>query len=205
MPGDLIVFEGPDGAGKSTLASNFTEYLASSGKKTRMLSFPGREEGTLGWHIYQLHHDPGKFGIARLTPESLQMLHVAAHLDAIDRAIRPLLQGGTSVVLDRYWWSTWVYGRESGAKAATLDGMINCERVHWGSLSPAMVFLVTRKDSLRPQDAGEAWRTRMSLYLSLADEAREYPIQQISNDGTERESLEAAKTVWLGSRKPRTD
>jgi len=203
--GELVVFEGPDGAGKSTLATAFTEYLIGSGREARLFSFPGREEGTLGWHVYQLHHDPQSFGIAGLTPESLQMLHVAAHLDAIDRSIKPLLREGITVVLDRYWWSTWVYGRESGANFATLDAMINCERLQWGTVQPAVLYLVSRKDSLRPDDAGDVWQRRMKLYHSLADQRHDHPIRQVSNDSTERETLDAVVTVWRESKGGESD
>ena len=81
-PGKLIVFEGPDGVGKSTLAKEVAAVLSGRGTPCDLLAFPGREPGTLGWHVYQLHHDPGLFGIANIPPASLQLLHVAAHLAA---------------------------------------------------------------------------------------------------------------------------
>jgi thymidylate kinase len=117
--GSLVVFEGPDGAGKSSTAARFTEYLTGSGSHARLFSFPGQVEGTLGWHVYQLHHNPRQFGIESLTAESLQTLHVAAHLDTIDQIIKPSLRSGTTIVLDRYWWSAWVYGRERHATPST--------------------------------------------------------------------------------------
>jgi thymidylate kinase len=154
------------------------------------LSFPGRELGTLGRVIYDLHHDPHRYGIAELTAESLQALHVAAHLDAIDRLIRPRIERGETVMLDRYWWSTWVYGIDAGAKRETIDALIECERQHWGTLKPEVVILVTRRDSLRPADAGESWERRMRLYAQIANqESERYPVRAIDNDSTEAEAL----------------
>ena len=46
--GRLLVLEGPDGVGKTTLAKVLTESLAERGLKTLLLSFPGQEAGTIG-------------------------------------------------------------------------------------------------------------------------------------------------------------
>src|SRR5687767_6166927 len=112
--GKLIVFEGPDGVGKTVISAAVTEHLKALGEPTKLLTFPGREPGTLGRLIYDVHHDPAHFGVAALTPASKQALHIAAHLDAIERAIIPTLRAGRHVLLDRFWWSTWVYGTVGG-------------------------------------------------------------------------------------------
>jgi thymidylate kinase len=194
--GSLIVFEGPDGAGKSSIASRFTEYLNQSGSPARLFSFPGKAEGTLGWHVYQLHHNPRQFGIESLTPESLQTLHIAAHLDTIDQVLKPSLLSGTSIVLDRYWWSTWVYGREAGAVPETLDAVIKAEQLHWGSTQPSLLFLIARSDSLRSEESGPVWSRRLQLYRDLAAKPHSFPIKEIMNNATETDSLDAAIAEW---------
>jgi thymidylate kinase len=80
-PGKLFVFEGPDGVGKTTLSKAFSDHLNATGIQCDYLSFPGRETGSLGRHIYELHHDPDRFGIRAVDPASLQLLHIAAHID----------------------------------------------------------------------------------------------------------------------------
>lgn len=190
MGGYLIVFEGPDGAGKTTLARLYAQHLQASGEQVATLSFPGQEEGTLGHLVYDLHHDPVKWGVREMSDASLQALHVAAHLDAIDRSIRPRIAGGETVLLDRFWWSTWVYGTDAGVQATTLDAMIACEQIHWGDIIPTLVLVITRHESLRPQDSGDAWRRRAALYSLLAGrETRSYPVRTIPNDGTEAQAL----------------
>src|SRR5437588_2014103 len=146
---NLIVFEGPDGAGKSALANSYARFLQSKGENVTLLSFPGLEEGTLGYLVYRIHHDPISLGVKDLTATSLQALHVAAHLDAIDRAIVPRVTRGETVILDRFWWSTWVYGTDAGVPARTLEAVIAAEQVHWGSLLPSIVLLITRRESLK--------------------------------------------------------
>ncbi len=194
--GRLIVFEGPDGAGKTTLAQRFASHAQTAGHSVRAFSFPGKEPGTLGHHVYQLHHDPQVFGIRELTPASRQALHIAAHLDAIERSIGPALAQGSSVVLDRCWWSTWVYGTEARVNPATLNAMISCEQAHWGEILPSVVVLVTRKDSLRPQESGSMWNRRSALYTSIAERERDkYPVRLVSNDGTEEHAFSDVLTA----------
>src|SRR5713101_3899196 len=106
--GNLIIFEGPDGSGKTTLSSALAETLLAKGMDCEHLAFPGREDGSLGKQVYRVHHDPRSAGIEALTPTSLQVLHIAAHIDAIESRIFPALHAGKSIILDRFWWSTWV-------------------------------------------------------------------------------------------------
>src|SRR5205807_4875972 len=98
--GELYVFEGPDNSGKTTLSLGLVEYLRSKGTACDSYAFPGCESGTLGEFVYRLHHDSQSIGIQSVTPTSLQLLHVAAHIDAIESRILPQLESGRSVVLD---------------------------------------------------------------------------------------------------------
>lgn len=190
--GRLVVFEGPDGVGKTTLIDGFAKLRRSQGDQVVVAGFPGRTPGTLGHHIYRLHHDPDAFNIERLEPSSLQVLHVAAHIDTISRVIRPSVASGALVLLDRYWWSTWVYGIDAGADPDLLDAMIRCEDVYWGELSPTLIVLVERKDSLRPEDKGEAWHRKAGLYRELAHrESAHRQVCVIGNDGTVLEGVQA--------------
>jgi thymidylate kinase len=189
------VFEGPDGVGKTTLVQGYAEVCRRSGERVAALAFPGNESGTLGHLVYQLHHAPTSVGVMSLTPLSLQVLHVAAHVDAIDRILRPLVADGQTVLLDRYWWSTWVYGVGEGVDRAALDGIIACEKARWGELSPEVVLLLVRNEPLRPEDAGPSWERKLRLYTELAArEAMTVPVRTISNNGSIEEALAAVRT-----------
>src|SRR5260370_20827938 len=109
MKSALYVFEGPDGVGKSTLASHLNNHFKLKGLSSQLLSFPGQEIGTLGAHIYRLYQNPGSFGLHNISVTSEQLLFTAGHADVIENRILPVLSKGGNVVLDRYWWSTWVY------------------------------------------------------------------------------------------------
>lgn len=184
-PGRLIVFEGPDAAGKSSLVEAVAaKTQASIATPVDVLSFPGRTPGTLGAHVYAVHHDPHKFRINRLPAASLQLLHVAAHLDAIESDIRPRINAGTTVLLDRYWWSTWVYGVLAGVERDVLDLMISLERRYWGSLLPDAVILVTRSTPLRADTSQDVFAKLQSEYDSLANrEEQHHGVIRLNNDG----------------------
>ena len=119
--GKLIVFDGPDGIGKSQLSSDVAAWLNQEGISTQKLSFPGNAENTFGKLVYEIHHKyRDLFQIPAIDPLSMQTLHIAAHIDEIDRAIRPAINSGSWIVLDRFWWSTWVYGMASSVNRKCL-------------------------------------------------------------------------------------
>ena len=185
--GRLIVFEGPDRVGKSTLSEALADRLRSMGLMCDHLSFPGKEEGTVGHLVYKVHHEPASFGLNAITDISLQALHIAAHLDEIERRILPALQRGHWVVLDRYWWSTWVYGRAASVEVPTLDALIQAERLHWRDIRPDALFLIDRSNDEVDRDARAPLREG---YHALSDrESGQHPIHRIQNDGTVEDSL----------------
>jgi dTMP kinase len=189
--GRLVVFEGPDGVGKTTLAKALVSKLAGRGVRCEYFSFPGREPGTLGRLVYGVHHDPGEFGIDHIEPASLQVLHVAVHLDVIGRRILPTLEAGRSVILDRFWWSTVVYGIVGGVDQGVLDAMIELELKGWGGAEPAVAFLVTRRSPLREECSDERWRQLRDAYGELAQEqTRRHPVEIVANEGPLDQTLE---------------
>ena len=185
--GRLIVFEGPDGVGKSTLSQALAGRLKSMGLTCDHLSFPGREDGTVGHLVYDVHHEPASYGLEAITDISLQALHIAAHLDEIERRILPALQQGRWVVLDRFWWSTWVYGRATSVEISTLDALIQAERLHWLDIKPDALFLIDRSNDEVDRDARKPLREG---YQALSERERDqHPIHRIQNDGTVEDSL----------------
>jgi thymidylate kinase len=144
IQGKLIVFEGPDSVGKTTLARTLVARFDGFRIPCDYVSFPGKGMGTLGRLVYDIHHDMMQFGINSINSTSLQLLHIAAHIDAIGRVIVPALKNGRIVVLDRYWWSTFVYGMVSQANRQSLEQMIALEKNHWGEIRPHVVFLLRR-------------------------------------------------------------
>lgn len=181
--GKLIVFEGPDGVGKSALASAVAEKLKAGGMVVQCLAFPGNERGTLGHLIYRVHHDPHGVLGGDIAPAALQTLHVAAHIDAIQRTIEPALRRGESIVLDRYWWSTWVYGRVAGIPENLLKALIELERTAWGDIQPASAFLIESKCPWREDVKDRNWNLLVKEYSALAErEAQRHLVERVTNN-----------------------
>lgn len=193
--GRLYVFEGLDGVGKSELSRFFARHLTQEGVACDWLSFPGKEPGTLGEHVYQLHHNRTRYGLQSLNPTSLQLLYVAAHIDTIERRIIPALKKGRTIVLDRFWWSTKVYGTVGGTKSKLLNSIIGLELMVWRKVQPTALFLIQRKAPLRTEPLRK-WSQHRKIYERLVEEqAEKYPIHSINNDG----SLEDAKAQVLSA------
>ena len=201
--GELWVFEGPDGVGKSTLSAEFAARLRSYGIETEHWSFPGREAGTLGKLVYDIHHDPSASGVEFLTAASLQTLHIAAHLDAIENRIVPALNAGKNVVLDRFWWSTWVYGIVGGVSPQLLKSLLVAERHQWGKVLPSTIFLITRPRSWRDDEAQQNWQQLASTYRDLAvREGKRCPVELVPNE--DAPDLVMERIVELAARNSRT-
>lgn len=109
--GKMIVIEGLDGAGKSTLARNLAGRLAELHPLLRYAE-PG---GTpLGERLRSLIKDPEN----RILPRAEAMLFAAARAQLADR-IRKDLDHGTWILLDRWVPSSVAYqghGRDLGAQ-----------------------------------------------------------------------------------------
>jgi dTMP kinase len=194
--GQLLVFEGADGVGKSELVHLFSSWLVKEGYLTEVYSFPGKEEGTLGRLVYELHARPEQFGVLRLTAASLQNLHIAAHLDAIERRILPSLKSGHTVVLDRFWWSTYVYGITSGVDRLILERMISTEKAAWGSVKPRVVYVVDRGTPLRAEPL-ELWRKWRKNYRKLmSTEKKHHPCEVVANDHGVEQTLARLVRSW---------
>jgi len=125
---------------------------------------------------------------------SLQLLHVAAHIDAIENRIKPLLTQGETLVLDRFWWSTFVDGIVGGASRSVLDRIVALERAVWNPVQPDQLFQVTRAEPLRSEPA-ELWQRWRDEYLRLSsEERRNYPVLLVP-----AESVSEARTRILES------
>jgi len=182
----LFVFEGPDGSGKTTLSLAFAEYLSDKGIACDHFAFPGHEAGTVGTLVHNLHHDSPSEGVESITPTSLQLMHVSAHVDAIESRILPALKNGRVVILDRFWWSTWVYGIVGGVRANALKAMIRAELITWGKVRPDTIFLINRKSVNQLDSSEELSKGYMNL---AAREVRRNRVVHIQNETSIAEAL----------------
>jgi len=173
----FITFEGPDNVGKTTLSSMVAEYLNSTGEETLLCSFPGRNVRKLGDLVYDLHHSEFAFEVE---PLSLQLLHLAAHVDIINNVIKPNIHKGRSIVLDRYWWSLEAYAVLNEISIDMVKPLIDLEVKIWESVKPNLTFLLKR------DGAGAKDSHALSHYYDeiARREAKVYKVLVVTNDGT---------------------
>ncbi|WP_292192255.1 AAA family ATPase [Mesorhizobium sp.] len=194
--GKLIVFEGPDGVGKTSTLALVSKALATRDLAHAVISFPGREAGTLGRVVYDIHHQPTTFGIKRLSAAAKQALHISAHLDAIETNIRPKLDAGGLVLLDRYWWSTWVYGIVDGIPEDLLRPLIEAEKVQWGDIRPRLALLIDRQEPINRNEDPEKWRRWRHEYQVLARREQEhYAVETVRNTSSQEEIADTIITL----------
>jgi dTMP kinase len=98
-PGRLIAIEGIDGAGKTTLAAG----LARAWPELVVLREPGG--AAVSERIRDLVKDPA----LEVEPRAEALLYAAARAQLVGEVLRPLLESGRDVVLDRYVDSSLAY------------------------------------------------------------------------------------------------
>jgi dTMP kinase len=190
--GKLFVFEGPDDVGKTTLAGMLSDFLSNKGEINQVLSFPGREPETISELIYRLYHDPMTLGVRTISPLTMQVMVTAAHIEVIEARVKPLILNGTHVILDRFWWSTWVYSTLQGVSEKARDLMIELELQSWAEIEPDFIFLIARGEPLLPQPPSHRWPEIVKLYKELHDvQKSRAKIELLTNDGSLSDTFDA--------------
>ena len=155
MRGRLIVFEGTEGAGKSTQLELLLRALQGAGVQAASFREPG---GTPpGDAIRRLLLDPS----SQLSAATEALLFMASRAELCERELRPALDRGLVVLLDRFFLSTYAYqiaGRglpESGIRAANL--------LATGALVPDLTILLDHPaaEGLERAAAARGGRDRM--------------------------------------------
>lgn len=102
------------------------------------------------------------------------------------------------MVLDRFWWSTLVYGTVGGAGTDALLAMIEVEQKAWRGVQPSMAFLVDRERpfTLRDEERIADWQRLREEYRRLGEqEANHHPVVRIQNDRNVEAAIEASITA----------
>ena len=161
----LLVFEGPEGCGKTTQLRMLSEWIVARGPTGR----PGhagrkntspppavvavREPGgtPLGDEIRRLLLDPASDISARA--ESL--LFMASRAQLVEREIQPALDGGAIVLVDRFFLSTYAY--QVAGRGLPHEEIVAANRLATGVVRPDLTILLSL-----PVDEGLARAARRS-------------------------------------------
>ena len=147
MRGRLITIEGLDGAGKTTLCAGLTQALPDA----RLLREPGGVE--LSERIRELVKDPA----LDVDPRAEALLYAAARAQLVASLVRPLLDAGTTVLLDRFVDSSLAY--QGAGRGLGIDAVRAINDFGTGGLRPDITLLLRIDPAAgraRQADRGEA-------------------------------------------------
>jgi dTMP kinase len=125
----FITVEGLDGAGKSTLVAGLADALGAV-----VLREPGGVE--LSERIRALVIDPA----LRCDPRAEALLYAAARAQLVAERLRPLLESGTTVVLDRFVDSSLAY--QGGGRGLGVEPIRALNEFATGGLEPDRTLLL---------------------------------------------------------------
>jgi dTMP kinase len=134
LRGRFLVFDGPDGSGKSTQISLFTAFLRRAGLPVTVLREPGGS--VIGEQIRALLLNPAHQGMD-LRCEML--LYMASRAQVVAEIIAPALARGELVLADRFISSTLAYqGAAGGLPLADIEAV---GRIAVGDTRPDLVVI----------------------------------------------------------------
>ena len=103
----LINLEGIDGCGKSTQSQFLMDKFESNNEKTILLKEP--TNGKYGQKLWEMLS-----GKIEATTEEILELFVLDRKEHVDQKIKPALDDGMIVLMDRYYYSTMAYQSAAG-------------------------------------------------------------------------------------------
>ncbi|MFC1511569.1 dTMP kinase [Candidatus Latescibacterota bacterium] len=135
MKGRLITFEGIDGCGKTTQAIMLTNFFLCRDVPVRLLREPG--DTPLGEHIRTVLLDRAN---ADMSPQSELFLYLAARSQLTATVIKPSLERGELVILDRFIDSTAAY--QGYARGFGFNRVRSLNLLATGGLVPDLTFFI---------------------------------------------------------------
>jgi dTMP kinase len=192
LAGAFIVFEGPDGSGKSTQFRRFLGWCHELGIRVTDVREPG---GTLvGGDIRDILLDPAHEAIS-LRCEML--LYMASRAQLVEKIIRPALEAGRCVLADRYVPSTLAY--QGAAGGLPVEEIHAVARVATMGLEPDAVLIfdvdettaAKRLSPLLDRMEAKGVEFHRKVRRGYLEQARKHPDRYRVIDGSLPEA-----TVW---------
>ncbi|MEM7229357.1 MAG: dTMP kinase [Planctomycetota bacterium] len=172
LRGRFIVFDGPDGSGKTTQFHRFAEACRAHTLDVCEVREPG---GThIGEQIRNILLDPGN---EDMSLRCEMMLYMASRAQLIEQMIRPALERGELVLADRFISSTLAYQGTAGGMSQ--EEILAVGRVAIGNIWPELTVVFDVDSSTaarrlnplldRMEQKGEAFHARVRQgYLAQA-------------------------------------
>lgn len=174
----LIVFEGLDGVGKTSVAKAMVKHFNSNGINTIFTFQPGDSNyGTLAPLFRSLCKDM-RWEIHELTNF---FLFFADKVEQVNKIVQPYLEKGYTVISDRWWYSTFAYqfyGKRIVYKYGLEDRPEIVEWINKTSVlnyEPDMVYYFPFPLNVeREKDVNDIFENTDNAFMQRVKEAYEY-------------------------------
>ncbi len=129
LAGRFVVFDGPDGCGKSTQFRRFAQWARAQGVVVTEVREPGGTD--IGEQVRSILLDPRN---TAMTIRAEMLLYMASRAQLLEERIRPALARGEFVLADRFVSSTLAYQGTAGGM--TRADILEVARVAVGEMWP---------------------------------------------------------------------
>ncbi|NUT56821.1 MAG: dTMP kinase, partial [Thermoleophilia bacterium] len=129
----FVTFEGMDGSGKTTQVERLRAALEAEGREVVTAREPGQTELGEAIRDLVLHGGP-------MTPWAEALLYAASRAEVVAEVVRPALERGADVLLDRYLDSSIVY--QGIGRGLGVDEVLEVNVLATGGLLPDRTFVL---------------------------------------------------------------
>jgi dTMP kinase len=205
LAGKFVVFDGPDGSGKSTQFRRFADAARAAGVEVVEVREPG---GTpIGEKIRTILLDPSN---AEMTVRAEMLLYMASRAQLFAQRIEPALRGGALVLADRFVSSTLAY--QGAAGGMDEDDIVAVGRVATGNHVPDLTVVfdvstdvaLSRLSPLLDRMEGKGREFHMRVRAGYLSQAERWPDRYVVVDSSVAPdavtaSLHAAARAWAAA------
>ena len=185
----FITFEGPDGSGKTLQVKPTVEFIQSLGYKV----FAAREPGgtSIGDQVREILMNLEN---TSMKPRTETLLFCAARSQLVDQVLRPHLEAGDVVLLDRYADSTLAYqgyGHEND-----LDLIRSLLAFATGGLKPDLTLLLDidpESGLRRRQEGGGEWNRLDAYQLAYHKRVRDGYLKMAAEEPQRWQIIDASQ------------
>lgn len=147
LSGRFLVFEGPDGSGKSTQLKRLVALAAAHALPVCEVREPGGTD--VGERIRQILLDKSH---SDMSLRCEMLLYMASRAQLVEKRIRPALAAGHLVIADRFVSSTIAYqGAAGGLPREEIDAVTG---VACGAVRPDLILIFDVDEQTAAQRAG---------------------------------------------------
>jgi dTMP kinase len=139
----LVVFEGIDGSGKTTISNRVADELRRAGRSVRHAREGGQFASRVTQSIRDVCRDSRNLALA---PRTELLLYLAREVQLLEEIVRPALAESDVVIADRFIYTAEVLAQHGrGLPAAVVGPIIAAVRAgdgHAPAIEPDMVILI---------------------------------------------------------------